>query len=339
VLKRLITPRNLGILLIIIGIFVVSGALGLLKIPKPFVSLAAEPIFYLGSFPVTNALFTSWIVMLLLIVLSVLGTRRIPKDVEAAGTDELVPSGLQNILEMIVEFVNNLSKEIGGHWAPRFFPIVATLFLFVLISNWFGLLPGVGSIGILEHPHDLTVTSYVANGPILTSEEAGVAAALAVGESSDGEGEEHGGAGYVVIPFLRAPSTDLNFTLALALVTVLLTQYFGVRALGVGYFTKFVDFSGFKQGVMSGMIGLFVGVLELVSEFAKIISLAFRLFGNIFAGEVLLVVIAFLIPYIVSLPFYGLEVFVGFMQAFVFLMLSLVFFNLATIGHGGEEHH
>jgi len=90
---------------------------------------------------------------------------------------------------------------------------------------------------------------------------------------------------------------------------------------------------------MNGVIGVFVGFLELISEFAKLISLAFRLFGNIFAGEILLVVIAFLIPYIISLPFYGLEVFVGFMQAFVFLMLSLVFFNLATLGHGGEEHH
>jgi F-type H+-transporting ATPase subunit a len=158
------------------------------------------------------------------------------------------------------------------------------------------------------------------------------------GEGAEGATEGHS-EGYILIPWFRAPSTDLNFTLALALVTVGLTQYFGIRALGGGYFKKFLDFSGFKQGIMNGLIGVFVGFLELISEFAKIISLAFRLFGNIFAGEILLAVIAFLIPYVVSLPFYGLEVFVGFMQAFVFLMLSLVFFNLATIGHGGEEHH
>jgi F-type H+-transporting ATPase subunit a len=329
------TPRNLAILLLIVAIFVVSGALGLLNMPAPFVSLAAEPIFYIGSFAVTNALFTSWLVMLLLIFLSWLATRRIPSDLDRASGEELVPSGLQNIMEMVIEFISNLAKDIGGHWAPRFFPIVATLFLFVLVSNWSGLIPGVGSIGWLEHPHDPTTTGYVANGPILTGEEA----APVAGEGHTEEGGEAHGEGYIVIPWFRAPSTDLNFTLALALVTVGLTQYFGIRALGGGYFKKFLDFSGFKNGVMNGLIGLFVGFLELISEFAKIISLAFRLFGNIFAGEILLVVIAFLIPYIISLPFYGLEVFVGFMQAFVFLMLSLVFFNLATIGHGGEEHH
>jgi F-type H+-transporting ATPase subunit a len=329
------TPRNLAILLLIVAIFVVSGALGLLNMPAPFVSLAAEPIFYIGSFAVTNALFTSWLVMLLLIFLSWLATRRIPSDLDRASGEELVPSGLQNIMEMVIEFISNIAKDIGGHWAPRFFPIVATLFLFVLVSNWSGLIPGVGSIGWLEHPHDPTTTGYVANGPILTGEEA----APVAGEGHTEEGGEAHGEGYIVIPWFRAPSTDLNFTLALALVTVGLTQYFGIRALGGGYFKKFLDFSGFKNGVMNGLIGLFVGFLELISEFAKIISLAFRLFGNIFAGEILLVVIAFLIPYIISLPFYGLEVFVGFMQAFVFLMLSLVFFNLATIGHGGEEHH
>jgi F-type H+-transporting ATPase subunit a len=271
-----------------------------------------------------------------LVVLSLLATRRIPKDLGSASNEALVPSGLQNVMEMIVEFIYNLSKEIGGHWAPKFFPIVATLFLFVLFSNWFGLVPGVGSIGWLEHPHDPDTVGYVANGPILTGEPATPEADAAHAE--EGAEEEHG-SGYIVIPFLRPPSTDLNFTLALALVTVVLTQYFGIRALGAGYFKKFFDLSGFKQGVMNGVIGVFVGLLELVSEFAKIISLAFRLFGNIFAGEVLLVVLAFLIPYVISVPFYGLEVFVGFMQAFVFLMLSLVFFNLATIGHGGEEHH
>ncbi len=327
-LKRLFTPRNLAILLLIVALFVVSGIVGLLKMPSPFVSLAAEPVLHIGAFTVTNSLLTTWLVMLGLILLSWLATRRIPSDLSKVSEADLAPSGLQNIMEMVVEFIANLSKEIGGHWAPRFFPIVATLFLFVLASNWSGLIPGVGSIGWLEHPHNPTEAGYIANGAILTAEEAALPAA----------GEEHGD-GYIVVPWLRAPSTDLNFTLALALVVVGLTQYFGIRALGPGYFKKFVDFSGFKQGIMNGVIGLFVGLLELVSEFAKIVSLAFRLFGNIFAGEILLVVIAFLIPYVVSLPFYGLEVFVGFMQAFVFLMLALVFFNLATIGHGGEDHH
>jgi F-type H+-transporting ATPase subunit a len=339
VLKRLFTPRNLAILLLIVALFVVSYVVGLLKMPAPFVSLAAEPVLHFGSFAVTNSLLTTWLVMLVLILISWLATRHIPSDLDKASDADLTPSGLQNVMEMVVEFITNLSKEIGGHWAPRFFPIAATLFLFVLVSNWSGLIPGVGSIGWLEHPHDPTTQGYIANGPILTPEKATLLpAGEETGEATEASGEGHG-EGYIVVPWFRAPSTDLNFTLALALVVVGLTQYFGIRALGPGYFTKFVDFSGFKEGIMNGVIALFVGVLELISEFAKIISLAFRLFGNIFAGEILLVVIAFLIPYVVSLPFYGLEVFVGFMQAFVFLMLALVFFNLATIGHGGEEHH
>ena len=141
------------------------------------------------------------------------------------------------------------------------------------------------------------------------------------------------------MPFLRPPATDLNFTLALALVAVVMAQYFGFKAQKLGYLKKFFDLSGFKQGAFMGVIQLFVGLLEIISEFARIISFSFRLFGNVFAGEVLLLVLAFLIPYVVSLPFYGLERFVGFIQGFVFFMLALVFFTLATHGHGEEEHH
>jgi F-type H+-transporting ATPase subunit a len=350
VIKKLLTTRNIVILLLIIAIFAVSNFLGL-DVAAPSVSLAAEPIFYIGSFPVTNALLTTWLVMLFLILVAWWATRRIPKDIDNASNAALVPSGLQNIFEMIVETVYGLSKDIGGRWAPRFFPIVMTLFLLVLFSNWSGLLPGVGSIGKLEHPHDPTEVGFVVKGRILTGERAIPGAEVAPDEKAVGEHAEeadaHGeasaahGAGYNLIPFFRAPSTDLNFTLALALLTVFLTQYFGVKAAGLGYFRKFFDLSGFKKGLMTGIIAFFVSILELVSEFAKIISLAFRLFGNIFAGEILLLVIAFLIPYVVSLPFYGLEVFVGFMQALVFLMLGLVFFSLATeMHHGsGEEHH
>jgi F-type H+-transporting ATPase subunit a len=144
--------------------------------------------------------------------------------------------------------------------------------------------------------------------------------------------------GYVVVPWLRAPSADLNFTLALAVVTVVLTQYFGVKAQRGHYFKKFFDTSGFKQGAFMGLIGIFVGILELVGELARLLSFSFRLFGNIFAGEVLLLVMAFLVPYIASLPFYGLELFVGFIQAAVFMMLAVVFMSMATEGHGGGEH-
>ena len=129
--------------------------------------------------------------------------------------------------------------------------------------------------------------------------------------------------------------SDLNFTLALAVVTIVLMQYYGVKAQRGAYFKKFFDLSGFKQGALMGIIGVFVGILELIGELSRLLSFSFRLFGNIFAGEVLLLVMAFLIPYFASLPFYGLELFVGFIQAAVFMMLAVVFISMATEGHGG----
>jgi F-type H+-transporting ATPase subunit a len=210
---------------------------------------------------------------------------------------------------------------VAGEWTPKFFPIVATIFLFVIVSNYTGLLPGAGSVGVMHHPHGEGNTGFVANGIILTAEPAASA-------------EE----GFVVSSFIRAPSADLNFTLALAIITVVLTQYFGIKAQRGAYFKKFFDVSGFKQGVLMGIIGVFVGILELIGELSRLLSFSFRLFGNIFAGEVLLMVIGFLIPYIASLPFYGLELFVGFIQAAVFMMLAVVFMSMATQGHGGEHH-
>jgi len=321
VIKKLFTVRNLLILLAVIALFAVSGLLGL-EVVLPEVSLAAEPIFHIGSFSVTNSLLTSWLVMVLLIVISFLATRRMPKNLESASNEELVPrSGLQNALEMIVEGFYGMARNIGGSWAPKFFPIIMTMFLFVILANFSGLLPFVGSAGLLEHPHG-EEPGNIARGIFLTGIEAK-------------GGEE----GYVLVPFFRAPSTDLNFPLALALVTVILSQYFGLRALKLGYIRKFINFSGFKKGVLMGVAQLIAGLLEIISEFAKIISLTFRLFGNILAGEVLLAVLAFLVPYLISVPFYGLEVFVGFVQALVFFMLSLVFFSLAVTGHGDEAHH
>lgn len=343
-LKKLFKPRNLAIMLVAVGMIVVSSMTPFLKVPKPVVSLAAEPVLHIGGFTISNALLTAWIVMVVLIIMAWAATRRMPKDLERASNQELVPSGFQNLMEMVIEALYNISKSIGGSWTPKFFPIAATIFLFVLLSNWLGLLPGFGSIGILEPPHYASQQGYEAVGAILT----GTPAEAAEHEGATTEDAAHGAAtgeeahkfpGYIVVPFFRAPSTDLNFTLALGLISIALVQYFGVKALGFGYFKKFFDVSGFKKGAFDGVVGIFVGVLELISEFARILSFGFRLFGNIFAGEVLLGVMAFLIPYFVSLPFYGLELFVGFIQAAVFMMLTLVFFATATVGHGSEEHH
>lgn len=338
-LKKLFTVRNLAIVLVIVAMFVISGLLGL-KVPSPVISLAAEPIFAIGGFKVTNSLITAWLVMLVLVWLAWNATRRMPKDLDRASTSELVPHGVQNLMEIVVEALHGLVKEIAGNWTPKIFPVVATIFLFVLVANWGGLLPGFGSIGLLEHPHEAGATGFVAHGAILTGVPATAEATPATATETTAEHTEGAAAaGYIVVPFLRAPSSDLNFTLALAVVAVVLTQVFGIQSLGRSYFKKFFDLSGFKEGALMGGIGIFVGVLELIGELSRLLSFSFRLFGNVFAGEVLLMVMAFLIPYIASLPFYGLELFVGFIQAAVFMMLAVVFMSMATQGHGSEEHH
>jgi F-type H+-transporting ATPase subunit a len=163
--------------------------------------------------------------------------------------------------------------------------------------------------------------------------------------------------GEVIIPIFRSPSTDLNNNFALALVSVVMTQVFGVMALGVGYFAKFFNVKGMirafgpdehgqRRGCggmiaafMFGAIDFFVSILELISEIAKIISFSFRLFGNIFAGEVMLLVLASLVPLVLTIPFLGLEVFVGLIQAFIFFILTLAFFSIATISHDHKEEH
>jgi F-type H+-transporting ATPase subunit a len=145
------------------------------------------------------------------------------------------------------------------------------------------------------------------------------------------EKAEHGDEGYILVPFLRAATTDLNLPLGLAIISMTYVQIVGIRALGLGYFRKFF------VNPIRDLLGSFVGLLELVSEFAKIISLTFRLFGNIFAGQVLLFVIPFLLPFLIPLPFYGLEMFVGFMQAFVFAILTLVFSSQAVLSHEGHS--
>ncbi|MDO8452090.1 MAG: F0F1 ATP synthase subunit A [bacterium] len=245
---------------------------------EPHISLAAETIETVFGLPITNSLLMTWLVMAGLIALSLVSSRRI----------SLVPGNVQSVLEIVIEGLYELFRSVVGVvYVDKFFPLLATLFFFIVVSNWSGLLPGVGnSIGFLEE-------------------------------------ESH-----VIIPLLRGPTADLNTTFALAIVSVISIQYFGVRSLGGSYFKKFIN--------MTNPIMFGVGLLEIVSELSRIISFAFRLFGNIFAGEVLLVVMASLMPLLAPLPFLGLELFVGLIQGLVFSMLTAVFLNMATISH--EEH-
>ena len=238
------------------------------------ISLAAEEILHIGIFPITNTIILAWIVMGILILFGSAATHRLTP----------VPGRLQNFFELIIEKSYDFVKGVIGSEkdAERVYPFIMTFFIFILISNWMGLIPGVGTFGMSA---------------------------------------EHNGQN-VFIPFLRAPASDLNTTLAFAIISVIITNIFGIAA--IGFFKHIGKFISFKSP-----LAFFIGVLETVAEVAKILSFSFRLFGNIFAGEVLLIVVASLIPYIAPLPFLGLEVFVGFIQALVFAMLTLVFIKVA----------
>ncbi|MBI2940353.1 MAG: F0F1 ATP synthase subunit A [Chloroflexi bacterium] len=270
------------VVVVVLGLLV-SGFLFVRSPQPPHVEVAAERLFTIGSFPITNTILTAWIVVLFLVVLFRLATR----------TMRLVPTGLQNLAEALVEALLNFCVGVAGDKnGRRFFALVGTIFLFVLTSNWMGLLPGVGTIGLwMEKDHH-----------------------------------------EVLAPLFRSASTDLNMTLTLALYSVIATQIFGARTLGIRqYASKYINLKG-------GFIGFYVGLLEFLAEVAKLISFSFRLFGNIFAGEILLGVVSFLVPFVAAIPFYGLEVFVGFVQALVFAALTLIFMTIAVSGHG-EEHH
>ncbi|KKU13641.1 MAG: ATP synthase subunit a [Parcubacteria group bacterium GW2011_GWC2_45_7] len=252
------------------------------------ISLAPEPLFHIGTFAVTNTLIVAWVVIAVLLI-AAYGVRK---------KLAVIPRGLQNLLESVFEAALNLMDSVTGSRALsyKFFPVVITIFLFVLLSNLIEIVPGLGTIGIRE-VH---------------------------------EGRE------IIIPFIRSSSADLNVTLAIAIVSVLATQIMGIAALG---FFKYAGKFIIAPWRSPYIVGTFVGALELVAEVAKIISFSFRLFGNIFAGEVLLTVALFLVPYVVPLPFLMLEIFVGLVQAVVFSMLTLVFMKMATTGHEGHEEH
>jgi F-type H+-transporting ATPase subunit a len=335
--SKLLSRKVLVPTLIVIVALVILNLLPIPRMVLPVISIAAEPVFDLFGFTITNSLLASWLTMLFLIV-SAWAIMRKKKE---------IPGRWQGALEMIIEgFYGLVERAAGPKWTPKFFPIVMTIFLFVIAANWFGLTPLYGSWGPLhhsEHGYEVEWNNSHTLG-ILKEPDA---------SHEEGETGTHGGEGerYEVIALFRPPTTDLNMTFALAIISVILTQYFGVKALGVGYFGKFIAVGGFVKALTGkglgcmgriaafgmGIIDFAIGLVEAISEIGKVVSFSFRLFGNIFAGEVLIGVMAFLIPYLVSLPFYGLEIFVGFVQALVFMMLSVAFFVVATAEHGGEH--
>jgi len=261
----------------------------------PQISMAAETLFHVGPLPVTNSLLTTWICMVLIILVSWLASRRM----------KLVPTGFQNLVETAIEmFYNGVARVRAPKRAELFLPLSGTIFFFILLANWMGLLPFFSSVGLLMEHH--------------------------------GETE--------FVPLLRPANTDLNTTLALALFSVVATQVYGVVERGfLPYFNRFIRVGGIVDALKGRqsrnplmlIIDLFIGFLEILDELTKLLSFSFRLFGNIFAGEVLLIVISMLLPYFAPLPFLALELFVGYIQALIFATLSLVFVRHAC----SEEDH
>jgi len=262
------------------------------------ITLFAEPIFNLGSLTVTNSLINSWLVVIILVVLSLVIRKKL----------RTIPKKLQGFMEVIVEGALKMADSVTGDRKKslKVFPIVFTIFIFILLNNWLGLIPGIGSIGFIE--------------------------------THDGH--------QVFVPWLRGATADLNTTLALAIFSVIGSNIFGIFIVGFWkHFNKFINLKAFAEIpgkitkdpmiIFVNPIKAFVGLIEIVGEAAKVASLSFRLFGNVFAGEVLLSVMAAILAFGIPIPFMFLEVVVGIIQALIFAMLTLVYFTIASTA---EEH-
>ena len=255
---------------------------GTLEFPNPYVVLDLSPATAPEGLPliqfhpsITASILTMWIISILLILTLILLTRK----------RDLVPGNAQNAIEALYDGLAGFATSLGGPGAKKYVPLFVTLFIYILMSNWSGLLPFVGRI------HEF-----------------------------------------------RAPTSDVNITIGLALVSFSIFHIEGVRALGLGgYLGKFFPLREFRKGVGAGVIALFVGLIELMLEFVKPLTLSMRLFGNIYGGEVALGVILALTVAFVPIALYGLEVMLNAVQALIFSVLTLMFILAAVEGHH-EEH-
>jgi len=340
-------------------------------VPQPIIEIKGETIAkitivpgaseMMGTLLIRNTLIASWCVVVFVVLMAWFSGRNL----------KLIPTGWQNFVESAIEGIQSLVINAAGEKnGRRFFWVIATFLIYVAISNWFALLPVFNTIGKVEevtpddfHDQavvmqesgvslvnfkskliDITVDEAPCDG--LTHEahdtciEEQRASAIAAAEEKEGLGEHEKLA--VLAPYLRSVNTDLMTPLSLAIASAIFVEFWGVSSLGFfTYSSKFFNFRRLFTGGFMGAIDFFVGLLELIAEIARLISFSFRLFGNMLAGEILLLVMTFLLPFtfVVVGIFYGLEIFVGAIQAFVFGMLTLVFAVLAVSGHGDHEDH
>lgn len=287
------------------------------------VEIAAETLFHIGPIAFTNSMLTMFLVMAGILLVFIFVARNL-KEIPGRG---------QSVIEVIVEFILSLVEGTAGtkKAARQLFPLVGGLFIFILFANYSGLLPGVGTIGIERTEHDAAKTTETTTGAQQIYQ---VASANPVNTNAATKSADSG-THKVLVPFLRSPDADINMTLAMALVTFTIVQIAGIRAHGV-------------RGRIKHMAQpAFILPIEIISELSRIISLSARLFGNVFAGEVLLGVMyamsnaikITIIPFLFPVVFLFLEVLFGAIQALVFALLTLIYITLATAGGHDEEEH
>jgi len=322
---------------IVVLLLVAIGVMGSIFPPvKPVVMLPGEPLIehgiqlpIVGEVKFTNTILTTIIIDLLLIFMAFSVKRNL-------GDATRPSKGIAAVFELLMGALFSMSLTTAGKkWARTIFPIMATIILMVLVSNLIKLVPGMETIGLMKESHG--------KGYAKTEVIPGVLSFLTAEEVNPEESGEHA---YEVVPFFRSPSTDLSFTAAIALVAVFMVQVIGVLSNGVGYFSKFLNTGRFVKmwtkkdlgpfEVINPFIDIFVGILETVSEIAKIVSFSFRLLGSMFGGAILAMVIGTLVPVAFSGIMF-LELFFGVIQALVFGMLTLVFMTVATQSHGHDE--
>lgn len=265
------------------------------------ISLSAETLVDLGFLRITNSAFTMLLVMAGLVIFFARAMRK----------RALVPTGSQNAAEAIVEWLLQLVEGAAGKdLGRRIFPLIASLFIFIISANYAGLLPFIGTVGFYELAEPAPGAAQVVEVASSTGQAAALPARPAVEAAK------------VFVPFLRSPNADLNMTIAMALLAVGTVQYAGVAAHGV---------LGYLKGLATPV---FLAPLHIIGEFSRIISLSARLFGNIFGGEVLVTVIYALTKLVIPVAFLGIELLFGFIQALIFSLLTMSYIMLAVAGHG-----
>lgn len=341
------------VIYLLLIVLVLQSIIPVITPVRPVITLPGE-IFAARGMPVLGGITNTFLASVLAYVLLLVVTLRLRAGSRSA---EEVPTGFYNFFEMLIEMAYNYVENQVGKWAKVFFPFFMTFILFIVSANWMGLIPGFDSVGKWETMGELfehkAEAEAKAEGIKLTEDEKhhiydeameanvgdlrrGLFLMKATTETNAvGEQVKPEDADYTIVPFLRPAATDLSFTLALAIISLVMTQYYGMKAKGMGYWGKFFVWNGDKIAKSPlAVIDSGVGLLELVSEIFKVVSFAFRLLGNIFAGMVLLFVIGSLLP-IANLLFYHLEFGIGLLQGVVFALLTLTFMKSAV----EEAHH